>query len=74
MHLVSRGAAMRHFLMGIWLVIAPYALNFTTHVEAYWNALALGALLILVSLIGLYMEWEREAGAHFRHSSQRKIA
>jgi hypothetical protein len=63
-----------YLLMGIWSVIGPYALNFTTHVEAYWNALALGALLILVSLVGVYMEWEGEAGAHFRHSSQRKTA
>jgi predicted membrane channel-forming protein YqfA (hemolysin III family) len=63
-----------YLLMGIWSVIAPYALNFTTNLEAYWNALAVGALLILVSLVGMYMEWEEEAGAHFRHSSQRKTA
>lgn len=63
-----------YLLMGIWSVIAPYALNFTTHVEAYWNALAVGALMILVSLAGIYIEWEEEAGARFRHSSQRKTA
>jgi hypothetical protein len=63
-----------YLLMGIWSVIAPYVLSFTTHIEAYWNALAVGALLIVVSLVGMYMEWEEEAGAHFRQSSQRKTA
>ena len=49
-----------YLLMGIWSVIAPYALDFTTHVEAYWNTLAVGALVILVSLIGMYIEWKRK--------------
>jgi hypothetical protein len=63
-----------YLLVGIWSVIAPYALNFTMNTEAYWNALSVGALVILVSLIGMYIEREEEAGAHFPHSSQRKTA
>jgi SPW repeat len=63
-----------YLLMGIWSVIAPYILNFTAHVEAYWNALGVGALLILVSLAGMYLEWEEEASRDFRHSSERKTA
>ena len=61
-------------LVGIWLAISPYALNFTTNLEAYWNALSVGALLILLSLVGMYTEREEAAGEHFRHSSQRKTA
>ena len=35
-----------YLLVGIWSVIAPYALNFTMNTEAYWNALSVGALVI----------------------------
>lgn len=61
-----------YLLIGIWSVIAPYALNFTEHSGAFWSSLLVGAALILVSLVGMYME--EEAGTHFRHSSQRKTA
>jgi SPW repeat len=63
-----------YLLVGIWSAISPYALNFATNLEAYWNALSVGALLILLSLVGMYTEWEEVAGEHFRHSSQRKTA
>jgi hypothetical protein len=63
-----------YLLIGIWSVIAPYALNFTENSEAFWSSLLVGATLLLVSLVGMYTEWEEEAGTHFRHSSQRKTA
>jgi hypothetical protein len=63
-----------YLLMGIWLVIAPYALNFTANIEAFWNSLAVGVLLILVSLIGMYIEREEATESHFPHGSQRKTA
>jgi hypothetical protein len=63
-----------YLLMGIWSVIAPYALNFMENVGAFWSSLLLGAALVLVSLVGMYTEWEEEAGTHFRQSSQRKPA
>jgi hypothetical protein len=63
-----------YLLVGVWSIVSPYALNFATNVEAFWNALAVGALLILLSLVGMYTEWEERAGAHFRHSSQTKAA
>jgi SPW repeat len=63
-----------YLLLGIWSVVAPYALGFTTNVPAYWNALSLGALLIVISLIGMYVEREEETGAHFPHRPQRKTA
>jgi hypothetical protein len=63
-----------YLLMGIWSVIAPYALDFTENTGAFWSSLLLGAALVLVSLVGMYTEWEEEVGTHFRHSSQRKPA
>jgi SPW repeat-containing protein len=63
-----------YLLTGIWSVIAPYVLSFTANREAFWNSLAVGVFLILVSLIGMYSEREEIAGAHFPHSSQRKTA
>lgn len=63
-----------YLLMGIWSVITPYALNFTENTGAFWSSLLVGAALVLVSLIGMYTEWEEEAGTHSRHTSQRKHA
>ncbi|HWP23765.1 MAG TPA: SPW repeat protein [Candidatus Binatia bacterium] len=57
-----------YLVLGIWLVVSPYVLNFTTQVEAFWNALAVGVLLILLSAVGMYTEREEAAGVHFRHS------
>jgi hypothetical protein len=63
-----------YLLVGIWSVIAPYALKFAANSKAFWNSLAVGALLIVVSAIGMYIEREEAVGAHFPHSSQRKTA
>jgi hypothetical protein len=61
-------------LVGVWSVISPYALNFTANVEAYWNSLSVGALLILLSLVGIYVEWEDLNAERFHHSSKTKTA
>jgi len=61
-----------YLLMGILLVIAPYALNFTANIEAFWNSLAVGVLLILVSLIGMYIERERRQNRIFRMAHKEK--
>ena len=63
-----------YLLVGIWTVIAPYALKFAANSEAFWSSLAVGVLLILVSAIGIYIEREETVGAHFPHNSQRKTA
>jgi hypothetical protein len=63
-----------YFLVGLWSLLAPYALSFSGNTEAFWSSLIVGVLLILISAVGLYIEREEEAGAHFPHSSQKKPA
>lgn len=52
-----------HLLVGIWLIISPYVLGFTDMFQAYWNAVAAGAVFVLSSAIALYFNWEHTAGA-----------
>ena len=43
-----------HFVVGLWLVLSPYLFSFTDIPEAYWNAVILGLLFVLVASFGLY--------------------
>lgn len=63
-----------YLLVGIWSVLSPYVLNFTTEAAPFRSALAVGALLILISLIGMYLEREESTGEHFTGTSRRKTA
>lgn len=40
-----------NFLAGLWLVIAPYPLNYATGVEAQWNDLVVGGVIALLALV-----------------------
>ena len=44
------------FVLGLWLLIAPYVLGFTEH-SAFWNSLAVGAVSTLAGIVGGYQEW-----------------
>jgi SPW repeat len=63
-----------YLLIGIWSVIAPYALSFPENSGAFWSSLLVGAMLVLISAAGLYIESGEEADAHFPHSRQKKTA
>jgi hypothetical protein len=52
-----------YLLLGIWLLASPYALGFVENVQAYWNALASGAVSLVVALAAMYGARE-EAGQH----------
>jgi len=45
------------FVLGLWLLIAPYALGFTDQATAFWNSLVVGALSTVAGLVGGYQEW-----------------
>ena len=62
-----------YLLIGIWSVIAPYALSFAENSEAFWSSLLAGALLVLVSAAGLYIESGEEAGAHFPTAGKKRL-
>jgi SPW repeat len=38
-------------VLGLWLLIAPYALGFTEP-NAFWNSLAVGAVSTLAGIVG----------------------
>jgi predicted membrane channel-forming protein YqfA (hemolysin III family) len=61
-------------VLGIWLVVSPYALNFAANLEAFWNALTVGVVLIVLSGVAMYSEREEAASEHLKHSSQTKTA
>jgi SPW repeat len=45
------------FVLGLWLLAAPYALGFTEHVYAFWNSLVVGAVSTLAGILAGYQEW-----------------
>ena len=50
-----------HLVLGLWLIVSPYALDFVDNQHAYWNAIASGVIALVVALAGMYSERE-EAG------------
>ena len=41
-------------ILGLWLLISPYALGFTEMPGAYWNAVVVGLLSMVSAACGLY--------------------
>lgn len=55
-------------LLGLWLIVSPYALGFVDNYRAYWNAIASGAVSLVIALAGMY--WEREQFAEHGFSQK----
>ena len=53
-----------YLVLGLWLLISPYALGFTENLHAYWNAIGCGAVSLVVALAAMYYDREhvREPG------------
>jgi hypothetical protein len=47
------------FVLGLWLLVAPYVLDFTDHTQAFWNSLIVGAVSTVAGILGGYQEWWR---------------
>jgi hypothetical protein len=43
--------------MGLWLVVSPFVLNFSQQAAATWNAIAVGALLLVFALWALVRDY-----------------
>ncbi|HXG20950.1 MAG TPA: SPW repeat protein [Methylomirabilota bacterium] len=41
-------------ILGLWLLISPYALGFTEMAGAYWNAVVVGLISAVNAALGLY--------------------
>jgi hypothetical protein len=48
-----------YLLLGLWLIVSPYALGFVENLQAYWNAIASGAVSLVIALAGMYCEREQ---------------
>jgi hypothetical protein len=48
------------FLLGVWLAVSPWVLGFGEQTAAMWNALILGVVLVVFSLLelGFPEKWE----------------
>jgi hypothetical protein len=49
-----------NLILGLWLVVSPWALAFEAEANPTWNAVILGILIAAVALIALFrvMAWE----------------
>ncbi|MGV8083794.1 MAG: SPW repeat protein [Coriobacteriia bacterium] len=56
----ARWASSLNVLAGIWLVIAPFILGFTSSASAMWNSIAVGAVVVVLAAIRAFNPDERE--------------
>ncbi len=42
-----------NLVLGLWLVVSPWILSFTSNAAALWNALIVGAIFVALSLLAL---------------------
>jgi hypothetical protein len=49
-----------NFLLGLWLVVSPWALSFADETTAAWNAAAIGVAVALAAMAALvaFQTWE----------------
>ncbi|OGA23062.1 MAG: hypothetical protein A3I01_17555 [Betaproteobacteria bacterium RIFCSPLOWO2_02_FULL_65_24] len=43
--------------MGLWLVVSPFVLNFSQQAAATWNAIVIGALILVFALWALSKDY-----------------
>ncbi len=47
---------MIHLVLGLWLFVSPFFLDFADRSGAFWNAIILGLLFVCTSASGLYSD------------------
>jgi hypothetical protein len=58
-------------ILGLWLLISPYALGFTEMVGAYWNAVVVGLISAVNAALGLYYNWGEMKGRSMMPHAQK---
>jgi predicted membrane-bound dolichyl-phosphate-mannose-protein mannosyltransferase len=56
----ARWASVGNVLAGVWLMVAPFALNFGSNGMATWNHLIVGAVVLVLAAIRAFNPSERE--------------
>ncbi len=54
-----------NLLIGVWLVISPFALAYSAETTAAWNAQIVGAAIIVMAVVALWAirKWDKWTGA-----------
>ena len=60
-----------YLLLGLWLIVSPYALGFVENSQAYWNAIASGVVSLVVALAGMYYEREQVRDHGLSHTASK---
>ncbi len=47
-------------ILGLWLIIAPFTLGYSTHAEPFWNEITVG---LLVAVLAGYLALQEGRGA-----------
>lgn len=50
----DKGQEIFNIMLGIWLILAPYSLNFATQKEAAINAIVVGAMIVALAAWQIY--------------------
>jgi len=51
-----RGAVIVNILLGVWVIVSPFVLGIPTGSATLWNNVAVGAVVILIALMGGWKE------------------
>lgn len=43
-----------NILAGIWLIVSPWVLGFTSNTTALWNAVILGIIVLVIAAVSAY--------------------
>jgi hypothetical protein len=60
-----------YLILGLWLIASPYALGFVENSQAYWNAIACGAVSLVIALAGMYCEREQVTEHGLSHKTSK---
>jgi len=58
--MINRGASWANFILGIWLIIAPWVLGYTS-MASTWNDFCVGWAVLILSIINVRMNSRRAA-------------
>lgn len=65
-----KGLSWVNFILGLWLIVAPFALHFRDNNMAMWNSVILGIVIAVLSIIRALESSDISALRQQRHGAQ----
>jgi hypothetical protein len=59
-----------NFVLGLWLIIAPFALHYNTEFVATWNNVIIGIIVAVLSIVRALEHTNAQAMREQRHGAQ----